>query len=74
VAFVQTKGTNFAPGNRAMTVVKDGVAREIALPISPVLVPVSGNGRALYVPLAAAGELGLPFVVNEAKHRFRVGS
>ncbi len=75
VAFVQMGGTklSFAPGNRAMTVIKNGVSREVALPIAPVLVPVSGNGRVLYVPLAAAGELGLPFVVNEAKHRFRVG-
>ncbi len=76
-AFVQMNGTklSFAPGNRAMTVVKDGVAKAVALPVAPVLVPVANQGRALYVPLAAAaGEFGLPFAVNEAKHRFRVGS
>lgn len=76
-AFVRAQGTklSFAPGNRAMTVTKNGVSREVALPVAPVLVTVVGSGRALYVPLAAAaGELDLPFVVNEAKHRFRLGN
>lgn len=76
-ASVEAKGTkiSFAPGNRAMTVVKDGKSQEVALPAPPVLVPIANGDRALYVPLAAAaGELGLPFVVNEAKHRFRLGN
>ena len=75
-AFVQLGGTkiSFAPGNRAMTVAKDGQSNEVALPVAPVLVPMTDGGRALYVPLgAAAGELGLPFKVNEAAHRFRLG-
>lgn len=75
-ASLQTKGTklSFAPGNRAMTVVKNGQSKEIALPVAPVLVPMADGERALYVPLAAAGELGLPFVVNAAARRFRLGN
>ena len=76
-AFVEGAGTklSFAPGNRAMMVVKNGKSQEIALPVPPVLIPMANGDRALYVPLAAAaGELGLPFGVNQAKHRFRLGN
>ena len=75
-ASLQTQGVkiSLAPGNRAMTVTKNGKSSEVLLPVAPVLLPVVGVGRALYVPLAAtANQLGLPFTLNAAAHRFRLG-
>lgn len=63
---------SFVAGNKMMRAVKNGVTREVKLPLAPVLLKVGREGERLYVPLRAAAQ-ALDLSVDVARHYVSVG-